>query len=177
MDGVNYLLAAFTGFAVVGASVYLIVEWIARGVQKKKTDDLPPVDDKTKAAIAALVDQWSSLSDADFWNKLADYVDPAKQKSGAIGLTLTLGDQFIFMNITKEIAGSSGGFIWDSAQDESDMADTFVAAYKSGGAAPMYRKAAATTYDGAGVPRIVMADVLSLALAWVGAPQSAAVTS
>ena len=248
-------LGAILTVVSVGVSVVLIIEYIARAVQKQPTDDLPPLDPATSDAIEKLADEWTSMSDADYWNKLADYVDPAKQtdlsvaadylglaeaqlqaqlengksladvakaqgktvdglvqalydakkkdldaavKAGTLtqaqedatlsdlesrltdlvsATSLSLGDQLIFMNITKKIAGRSGGFIWNSAQDEADMTDKLVAAYNSGGAAAMYRLAATTTYEGAPVPRVIMADVLSLALSWVGATQTQAVAS
>ena len=153
---------------MVGGIVFVIVDYLSKVANKRPA--ATPLDPATKVQLDTLLANWKNLSDEAFWNKLADYVADPKT-------TLSLGDQLVFMKLTVMLGGLSGGFLWDSAQDESNIVDQLIKSYNdnSKSAAAMYRSAAKTTYQDKPIPRVVMAEVLQLAFAWIGVKASGSV--
>jgi hypothetical protein len=162
----SYLVAT-ASFVAIGIGVLSVVQYFCRKSVGKGTDDIPALDDKTKQALDQLLNQWKALSDSAYWESVATYIQSHPDQ-------LSLGDQLVFMNLTVMLGGFCNGFLWDSAQDQSKNADTLIAAYQSGGNSTpaMIRAAAAMTYNGQPVPRVVVAQLLQLAFAWIGVKAS-----
>lgn len=159
-------LGGIVGIPAIGAGLFFLIKYFTdRGQNPSQPGSaftLTGVDQKTKDTLDALYDNWKAKPDADFWNALADYID----KNAGV---LSLGDQLVFMNLTVSLAGLSGGFLWDTAQDENDLADKLVAAYNENKSTPdMIRAAAKLTYNSQPIPRVVTAQLLQLAYAWIG---------
>lgn len=160
-------IGAISSVVIGLASVALFIKLLADKANDNKDDNLPELDSETAQTLKELADEWKKMSDAEYWRKLADYVEKHPDK-------FSLGDQIVFMNITIRIGRSSGGFIWDSTQDKVDVVKALEKAYEDGGsaAAAMYRQAATLTYNDAPIPRVVMAGLLKLAFAWLGVQAS-----
>lgn len=158
-------LGLFATLAAVGGAAYLFIEYLAQKLSKDPNAgaNLPPIPDDVKNTLNNLAEDWKSYTPEQYWTKFADEV---QQHPGIY----TLADQLVFMNITVKIGGSSGGFLWDRAQDESDMVDSLLKVYHDNkdSTEQMYRSAATKRYDDAEIPIVVMAEVLGLAFAWLG---------
>lgn len=166
----SYLVAAL-GMVATGISVFPLVDYLTRKARERPTDDIPTLDDKTKAVLDQLSSDWKTMSDHDYWERLATYVEAHHDK-------MSLGDQIVFMNLTVMLGGYSNGFLWDSTQDMSDGADRLLKVYQTeGGSPPMIRAAATLTYHEQPVPRVVAAELLRLALASIGVQASGKLTT
>ena len=163
-------LVAVAGLVSIGIGVYSLIQYLARKALNKPTDDIPALDSKTKAVLDQLSSDWKTISDKDYWERLAAYIE---KHAGE----LSLGDQLVFMNLTVMLGGFSNGFLWDTTQDESDYADRLVKVYQDKKSSPaMIREAASMTYQGQPLPRVVTALLLQLALAWIGVQAAGKVT-
>src|SRR5262249_4881500 len=152
----KYLVAA-SSFVAVGLGVFSLIDYLRKRAlhpTAPEEPDVPQLDAATKKTLDKLHDDWKSLPDGDYWHRLADYIDGNAGK-------LSLGDQLVFMNLTVLLGGLSGGFLWDSAKDESDLADQLVAAYRvKNSSTDMIRAAATLKYGGNEIPRVVTAQLL-----------------
>lgn len=159
----SYLFAVFSGLAVVGSVVLLLIEYLTKKVAKSSADDLPLLPPEMEQALNKMASDWQTRTPAQYWTLLADETTNNPNK-------YSLGDQLVFMNITVKIGGASGGFMWNSALDVSHMADALIKAYHDGkeSTAAMYRAAALVKYNGAEIPIVAMAYVLGLAFACLG---------
>jgi hypothetical protein len=157
----QWLACAF-GVSAVGVAGALLLEYLSRLAHGQSTDDLPPIPDTTSPDMEALVQQWQSQPDAQFWNSLAGYVETQEPPVG-------LANQIVFMNYVIQLCPATRLFLWNSNADKASMADQFVAAYNSAGdsAPAMYRAVPTTEYNGAPLPRVAAADVLRLSLSWI----------
>jgi hypothetical protein len=163
---VSSYLVAIGSVVATGVGVYSLIQYLSRKALEKPTDDIPALDPKTKAVLDQLSSDWKTISDKDYWERLATYIEKHAGK-------LSLGDQLVFMNLTVMLGGYSNGFLWDTTQDQSDYADRLVKVYQEKNSSPaMIRAAADMTYGGQPIPRVVAADLLRLALAWIGVQPS-----
>ena len=165
----SYLVAT-VGVVAIGIGVFSLIQYLFRKSLNKSTDDIPALNSDVKAVLDKLLSDWRTMSDKDYWERLANYVETHAN-------TLSLGDQLVFMNLTVMLGGYSNGFLWDSAQDESSYADRLVNVYQTQNSSPvMIREAAKMTYNGQPIPRVVAAQLLRLALAWIGVKPSGKVS-
>ena len=163
---VGSYLVAVGSVVATGIGVYSLVQYLSRTSLGKPTDDIPALDPKTKAVLDQLSSDWKTISDGKYWERLASYIETHVGE-------LSLGDQLVFMNLTVMLGGYSNGFMWDSTQDLSDHADQLIEVYEQAKSSPaMIRAAATMNYHSEPIPRVVAADLLRLALAWLGVQPS-----
>lgn len=163
-------IALTLGLAIIGSIVLEVIKQL-RDTDPTTPKNKSPLDDATVEKLTALYKSWKDQPDPAFWTGLADYVDAHEGE-------MSIGDQLGFLSLVVTLAPDCGGFIWDSATDQSAAADELVAAYTVGGnsAGALYRCAATLSYQGQPVPRVATAQVARLAMAWAGVTALGAVS-
>lgn len=110
-----------------------------------------------------LADTWANLSDNDYWERYATYVDLNKPR--------TYQEQLLFMQFTTDLGSllMRKTWQWTSEQEKMEQVTLFSNRISDNGLANAYRSVKDTMSNGTPLPRAVAADLLSLALTdwWV----------
>ena len=150
------LWSIFSGSGTIAISIYALMK-----AENTKEPTGVPVTPDTTQAVAQLVKLWTNLSDKEYWEDLANYADPKAPHA----MSLTLGDQVLFMNYTIDLSPTLP-FIWQSSDDLTIKVNELYALYaNNANTTPMlYRHICDMRYKDAALPRPVAATLLRYAL-------------
>ena len=151
-----YNLQRFLAAFSVLASLTALASLLYNAIKASRDGNQAEVPEQLGPDVAALVRQWWSLSDADYWTSLAVAVELPQDPP------LTLPDQIVFMNYTMDLAPEVDAWLWETSADLVDRVDELHKLYAHSGnkTGPMYRQVIAMTYKDQPLPRGVAADLL-----------------
>jgi hypothetical protein len=108
--------------------------------------------------IAEVAKIWLKNSEADFWNNMADFVDANKPRP--------FEEQLLFTQFTADIAVAlrKPQWTWATPKDKLDQIAKLSESIQTDGLSAAYRSLPTISYEGKALPRVVAADLMSLAL-------------
>lgn len=154
---VRFICVTFT-VVLPGIAAGLYIYHALGGAGTRRAFAGPANDGPAPIDASAFVQNWRNVSDSDYWDNLATFVDRNHPRA--------FHEQLLFMQFTEDLARHrmTREFVWKQASDKLQMVLRLTDNVQSKGLASTYRLLKDLTYQGETLPRAISANLMSHAL-------------